>query len=121
LEPITRKKIRKAKLIGSGYFILLALINLIGSAAYNYFDWSSPIILTITCLPLLINKRQVYLLFGIFYSLIMAYLGLAILIEGIAGLLPLIMISLITLLGILCSALMAYSGIVISEKRFSLI
>ena len=85
------------------------------------FDTSSIYILMVVSLPLIINKRQIYFLFGILYMLIWLYVGMAILIKGLYDPIAIVVMPIVTVLALFCSMLMIYSGITISEKKFSLL
>lgn len=59
-------ELRKAKLIGSSYFIIVGLFSFIHTLIYTNDYWLRDlIILTILSLPLIINKRLFYLGFGL--------------------------------------------------------
>ena len=85
------------------------------------FDTSSIDILILASWPLIINKRQIYFLFGILYMLIWSYFGMAILIKGLYDPIAMVVMPIVTVLALFCSMLLIYSGITISEKKFSLL
>ena len=76
---VTNKKRKLAKYIGCIYFIVLGLVNVIGTAIYsdnlNFRDF---IVLALFCTPLLVNKKFYYLIFGAISSLLWAYLLFAV-------------------------------------------
>jgi hypothetical protein len=57
-------KVKKAKLAGSVYFILLGLMNIINTTSGGRLHWKDAAILVLFCTPLLVNKKIYYLLFG---------------------------------------------------------
>ncbi|MEO6915819.1 MAG: hypothetical protein ABI151_09365 [Chitinophagaceae bacterium] len=69
--------IKTATLIGTIYFLLLGLINLVATFIYAEVR-SLDLIITVVCfLPLLVPKTMFLLVFGIVAALISAYLILA--------------------------------------------
>ena len=121
METATKAKVRKARIIGSGYFILLALINLVISMSAGYFEMSFIYILLIVSVPLLFNKRQICLWFGILYFLVWSYVGMAIMVKGINDPVAIVVLPIVTLFALFCSMLLVYAGVTVSKKEFSLI
>jgi hypothetical protein len=58
------RKVKRLKLAGSVYFIVLGLINIIATAYYAHLSWKDLLLLAMLCTPLLVNKKIYYLLFG---------------------------------------------------------
>ncbi len=122
MDRSTLRKVRLAKYLGSGYFILLAFIYLVGCIADNNFDKLSFLLFIFTCLPVIFNKRWVYATFAFVYGLITFYIGLAVMIKGVGGSwAELSLTASILLLSAFCVMLLIYSSIVISKNRFSII
>jgi len=71
------QKLKAAKLIGSVYFLGLALINFYATFYYSKIHVIDVIILLFGFLPLLIKHRSFSLIFGLFAGAISLYLGFA--------------------------------------------
>ncbi len=74
------QKLKWAKLSGSLYFLLLGVINFGATLYYSNIFAIDYTILLLGCLPILINRRSFFLVFGIFGSLISLYMAFAALI-----------------------------------------
>lgn len=121
METAPQEKAWIAKIVGSCYFILIGFSYAVMELVSGQFDLADLGVLFWSCIPLLINKRWMYLCFGSMNLLIWTYVGIAILAKGGGGFLPLLIISSITLAAIISSMMLIYSAVSISEKRFSLI
>lgn len=122
-------KTGKAKLFGSLFFVLLATFNLFMNVAHNVFSGFDLGLLLLTCLPLLLNRRLVYLIFGGLAAFLTIYIGFAFTVENVNTLNAnkigpawgyVVGYSLISL-SLFSAVLLVYAGISISDKRFSLI
>jgi hypothetical protein len=71
------QKIKTAKLVGSMYFIALGLINFCATFYYAKINLIDFIILSFGVLPLLINHRLFFLIFGLLAGFISLYMGFA--------------------------------------------
>lgn len=122
------KRAKRAKLIGSCYFILLAAGNLAGDLYNHSFSWLDVLFLATAFIPIAVNKRFIYLIYGIITGIATLYICFAfVTLDAMArhtdaASLP--SIAYVTsyalfLLAFLSSLLLIYAGITISEKRFS--
>ena len=68
---------RTAKLVGSSYFLLLGLTNLVATFIFAEIRMLDTITLVVCILPFLINRKLFHLLFGIITALIAIYLTIA--------------------------------------------
>ncbi len=75
---VTCKSVARPKFLGSAYFILLALVNLGGTLWNGHIGILDIIFLFLALLPVLINKKGSYLLFGWLHLSLWLYLLLAI-------------------------------------------
>ena len=121
MESLAQQKAWIAKIVGSCYFVLLGFVFSIMELVSGNFGFVDFGVLLWSCLPILINKRWMYLCFGALNLVIWSYVGLAILVKGNADVIAMIVISAITAGAIVAALLLIYSAISISEKRFSLI
>ncbi|MEJ7691708.1 hypothetical protein [Daejeonella sp.] len=71
------QKLKRAKLIGSVYFLLLGLINFGATLYFSNIYVIDYAILLLGCLPILINRKPFYLGFGIVAGLISLYMAFA--------------------------------------------
>lgn len=121
METAAQEKAWIAKIVGSCYFILIGFAYAIMELVSGHLTLGDLGVLLWVGLPLLINKRWMYLLFGCLNLLIWAYVAMAILVEGTGDVVGLIIISSVTFGAIVAALFLIYSAISISEKRFSLI
>lgn len=128
MEINKEKNGKKALLMGCLYFVVLALINLLTMLIDNQVTPIDLIILLITALPLLINKKIFSLFFGGLGVLFSLYILIAILIVHTnpeinhLSKLPILIGYLFAGMTIIASLLLVYSGTYSTEKnRFSLI
>jgi hypothetical protein len=63
--------------MGSLYFILLGITNMVATMLLSDLHTVDFIILAVTCIPVIINSNVVYLLFGIMGAFISLYMGIA--------------------------------------------
>ncbi len=130
-QNLSQKKTKRARRIGSGWFILLSILYIGFDAYYHVVSWSCFVGLALSCLPLLIPKRIVSLLFGAVTGFVTLYIGAAFLLSsaqdmdvptGIA--IPVWFYAIgygIIFFTLAASLLLVYSALSISEKRFSLL
>jgi hypothetical protein len=71
------QKLNAAKLVGSVYFLGLALINFCATFYYSKIHLIDVIILSFGFLPLLIKHRSFSLIFGLMAGFISLYMGYA--------------------------------------------
>jgi len=121
MKSVAQQKAWIAKIVGSCYFILIGFVFGVMELVSGNFDFFGFCVLLWSVLPILINRRWMYLCFGSFNLLIWSYVGIAIIAKGIGGLVPLIVISSVVIGAIIAAFLLIYSAISISEKQFSLI
>lgn len=121
METAAQNKAWIAKIVGSGYFILLGLIYTVMEMVSGDFALMDLSVLLWVCLPVLLNKRWLHLIFGSLNLIIWSYAGMAILVNGVSEVWSLVIISGVTLLSIVAALMLIYSALSISEKRFSLI
>ncbi len=121
METASQQKAWIAKIVGSCYFILIGFVFGVMELVTGNFGVFDLGMLLWSILPILINKRWMYLCFGALNLLIWTYIGIAILVEGGSDIMAIIVISSVTVGAIVSALLLIYSAISISEKRFSLI
>jgi hypothetical protein len=121
MESLAQQKAWIAKIAGSCYFILIGFAYAVMELVSGHFDIADFGVLVWSCLPILINKRWMYLCFGGLNLMIWSYIAVAMLVKGLSDVVPLLVISLVTLGAIVSALLLIYSAVNISEKRFSLI
>lgn len=68
---------KTAKFVGSTYFLMLGVINFSATSFYSKITPVDFIILSFGFLPILINKKLFYLVFGLLASVICLYMGFA--------------------------------------------
>jgi hypothetical protein len=73
-KPIENKKVKLARLAGSGYFLLLGLVNLIAMAVNNKLGWRDFVLLAFLATPLILRKKIYYLFFGALGALFWLYM-----------------------------------------------
>jgi len=119
---------RKPKLIGSLYFIMLALVNLACTLLYGKLSWLDVVLLAVTCLPLLINKKMFYFFYGLLNCLVWLIIGILVFSNHMEAIrlqmhMPAKFIFAgygLTVVGLFASLLLVYAGINSDEKnRFS--
>ena len=71
------QKLKWAKLTGSVYFLLFGAINFAATVYYTEVYMLDYTILLLSCLPMLINRRSLYLGFGIIAAFISVYMAFA--------------------------------------------
>jgi len=121
METAAQQKAWIAKIVGSCYSILIGFAYSVMELVSGHFSFGDFGVLIWSCLPILINKRWMYLCFGGLNLLIWSYLALAIVFKGAGDFVSLLVMSSVTLGAIVAASLLIYSAVNISEKRFSLI
>lgn len=121
MESAAQQKAWMAKIFGSCYFILLGFTYAIMELVSGHFSFADLCVLLWACLPILINKRWLYVLFGGVNLMVWSYIALGIMVKGGGEAIGLLVISVVTAGSVVASLLLIYSAISISEKRFSLI
>ena len=71
------RKLKTAKLVGSLYFLGLGLINFSATIFYSKIYLIDFIILSFGFLPLLVNRKLFFLIFGLLAGFISLYIGFA--------------------------------------------
>ncbi len=69
---------RKTKIFVSVYFIILAIMNLVGPITNIRRFLLDLVVFLLCCIPIILNKRIVYLIFGILSFVLFGYLILAV-------------------------------------------
>lgn len=72
INAVSNKKVRIAKLAGSIYFIILGIAILIATGL-NKLSYREFIVFALFCMPLIVNKKIFYLLFGGATSIVSIY------------------------------------------------
>lgn len=120
METAAQNKAWIAKIVGSGYFVLLGFTYSIMQLASGHFAFMDFGVMLWVCLPLLLNKRWLYVVFGSLNLAIWLFAAIKIMAEG-ADVLSMAIISGVSLLSIVAALLLIYSAVHISGKRFSLV
>jgi hypothetical protein len=124
-ETRAAQKVRLAKRLGSGFFIMLAVVNI---AVGHGFKWPDFALLAFVSLPLIVNRRWLFFVFGTLCILATLYIGIAyLMLDSMARHTdaeprPLLMDIAsygIILLSLTSSLLLIYASLSVSEKRFS--
>ena len=116
----TQEKAWIAKIVGACYFILLGFVYTIMQIVWNQFSFSDLGVLLWVSLPLMINKRWLYLTFGALNLVIWFYVALSLFAKSPGE--PMILLaSGITMGSVVAAFLMIYSALNISAKKFNLI
>ncbi|CAM3331552.1 hypothetical protein FLLO111716_04510 [Flavobacterium longum] len=121
MESAAQQKAWMAKIFGSCYFILLGFTYAIMELVSGHFSFADLCVLLWACLPILINKRWLYVVFGGVNLLVWSYIALGMMVISGGDAVGLLFMAIITAGAVVASLLLIYSAISISEKRFSLI
>ena len=121
MENAAQEKAWIAKIAGSCYFVLTGFAYAITKLVSGHFDFADLGVLLWSCLPILINKRWMYLCFGVLNLVIWSYFALSVFGEISFDLVSVAVMAFATFGAIVSALLLIYSALSISEKRFSLI
>jgi hypothetical protein len=121
MDTAAQQKAWIAKIVGSCYFVLIGFAYSVMELVAGQFTFGDFGVLVWSCLPMLINKRWMYLCFGGLNLFIWAYLALEIIFKGNIEFVSLLVISSVAFGALVSAMLLIYSAVNISEKRFSLI